>query len=352
MNDGDDFLLEKDKDVFEQFVCFIGNYGIYPQTFGGRLLYVLALPIGLLFYAIMLHNMAIEVFEVYAYAAVSIFPKKFTMWTIDQRELYEKIKVTFLAFVTLLLIILILGVVAILNFESYLSGVYSTLNLVFTIEAPENLIIYEDWNGNVVALILTIIYLFSLLFIYMILYSVFILFRYNNLADVIRLFQKEYDHLSDAASMHEAYNTAEDNKNLYYYNAKESLKNYDIVNTSPQADLVAGRFSSPRSFNLPENMQHTSEDSDANSLIVPEQRKMKKKKRNIAAKKLKLQSSLDNDDKEDLDTPDDTPIIEVTQASPIDNPDEINYSSDPSSKSSSSPEWDGFEDVKQYSQEK
>jgi len=284
----------------------IGNFGITPQTWEGRLYYVLSLPLGILFYCFMLHNIAVEAFEIFAYAAVSIFPKKFSMWTIDQRELYEKLKVSSLSILVLTTMTFLFALLAMLSYESYLTGVYSAMNLIFTISGPEELISFTYWESNFVAFILTFIYFISMLFLYMILYSVFIMFRYNNLHDIVHLFKKDYDSMSDINSEDELMRDHED-KELFYYNAKEQTKNYNFGNVYQQQ---------PQTFQISPSAQYFSDDSDQ-TLEVPKQKKMLRKKRELMKLKMHRDSMQDNDDSAEIETPPNLPNIEVTKSSPV-----------------------------------
>jgi len=279
----------------------IGNFGMYPQTWQSRLYYILSLPLGCLFYCFMLHNIAVEAFEIFAYAAVSIFPKKFSMWTIDERELYEKLKVTFLFSILLTALIFILALLSIINFNSYVTGLYSAVNLIFTVSPPDELLSFTFWGNKFVAAILTFVYFISLQLMYMILYSIFILFRYNKLSDVVSLITPDNDSLLDVDSAGDDRHTLDNNetKEVLYYNAK---------NQSKQFNTNVGFHSLPPYMELDQ------------ALEVPEQRKTLHKKRKIANLKLKIEKK---QRPISTDTPEDMPNIQVTQPTPVSQPDHV-----------------------------
>lgn len=173
---------------------------MYLQTWQSQMFYILSMPFGVLAYGIMIHYIAAEIFEILAYAAVTIFQKPKLDWTVDQRELYEKWKVFILAFIFLLSATLLLGTIGIFTNGSYIHGVYHIINMMFTISCGDRLLPYAEYTHKTVATVMTFIVFTCMLILYTMLYSLFIMFRYNSWYEVIVVLFGEKDELTDAGT--------------------------------------------------------------------------------------------------------------------------------------------------------
>lgn len=158
------------------------------------------MPFGALSYFIMLHYIAAEIFEILAYAAVTIFQRPHLHWTVDQRELYEKWKVFLLASGLVICAIFTLGTIGIFSTGNYTQGVYHIMNIVFTVSCGDRLFPYQEYTHKIVAAVLTFLVFGCTLFLYTALYSVFIMFRYNGCSEImVVLFgEDDDDELNDA----------------------------------------------------------------------------------------------------------------------------------------------------------
>ena len=174
------------------------------QRWQTQLFYILTMPLGFVFYYMMIHQITVEIFELDAYAAVTITCHKAqtlaATWTIDQRELYEKLKVFLIALAKLTVAVYMLALLALLRGKGYIEGLYATLNMLFLVSSaqPELFSYQEIHSHGTVALVMTVIVFTVVLLFYSTLYSFFILFRYNNLGELCNMiFQIEYDQLND-----------------------------------------------------------------------------------------------------------------------------------------------------------
>lgn len=151
------------------------------------------MPMGLVFYYVMMYNVAIEIFELDAYAAVTMLQQVKTpaSWTIDQRELYEKFKVFLIALFRLVISAYLLGLLSLLNGKSYLTGAYTILNMALLVSpggALSELFPFDgSWSHSTIAFVMTILVFTLVLLFYTTLYSLTIMFRYNKPTELCRI---------------------------------------------------------------------------------------------------------------------------------------------------------------------
>ena len=187
------------------FVYLPGSHSdMTLQRWQTQLFYILTMPLGFVFYYMMIHQITVEIFELDAYVAVTIICHKAqtsaVAWTIDRRELYEKFKVFLIALLRLVTAVYLLALLALLSGKSYIEGVYSTLNMIFLVTSsqPELFPYGQVHSHGTVAFIMTVLVFTVVLLFYTALYSLIILFRYNNLGELCDLiFSTDYDPLND-----------------------------------------------------------------------------------------------------------------------------------------------------------
>jgi len=173
------------------------------QTWQAQLFYTLTMPIGLLLYYIMIHQIVSELFEVDAYATVTVCQRMQLAWTVDQRELYEKFKVFIFALSRLLLAVYILGLLGLLSAgKSYAEGVYLMTNMALLVSScHSNLFPYKEVPHELVAFLMTVLVFGVVLIFYALLYSLFIMFRYHTLGELYEMVCTNSDEMDDAATM-------------------------------------------------------------------------------------------------------------------------------------------------------
>ena len=174
------------------------------QIWQTQLFYIFTMPLGFVFYYMMIHQITMEIFELDAYAAVTITCRKAqtsaAAWTIDQRELYEKFKVFLFALAKLTLAVYMFALLALLSGKDYIEGLYAILNMIFLVSSaqPELLSYQQIHSHGTVAFVMTVLVFTTVLLFYGTLYSLIILFRYNNLGELWDMvFNIEYDQLDD-----------------------------------------------------------------------------------------------------------------------------------------------------------
>ncbi|XP_066917277.1 uncharacterized protein [Clytia hemisphaerica] len=186
----------------------IGHHGdMSLQTWQSQLFYIFTMPFGLLFYYVMVHHLAVEIFELDAYATVSIYQKTQLAWTVDQRELYEKFKVFVFAVFRLFACIYLLALLAIFSGRSYIDGVYLLLNMTFLVSSVnEALFPYTDIPHSIVAFVMTVLTFSVVLIFYTALYSLFIMFRYNNFQELYEMLFTDSDQMDDVQTLDDDHN--------------------------------------------------------------------------------------------------------------------------------------------------
>ncbi|XP_057311527.1 uncharacterized protein LOC130649289 [Hydractinia symbiolongicarpus] len=256
----------------------VGSYGLKLQTWKGQLFYFFTAPIGVLLYLIMCHVIVVELFEVFAYCAVTIFKRESNGWTMDERDLYEKLKVVAISAVMLMLIVFLFALMTLFNHDTYLSGLVAMLNLIMTVDSNTDFVSFQDWEHHIVAFVMSFVYFISMLSIYLLVYSVFILFRYNKLHDIVMLFRSEEDRFFDIVSDEESEygEIRKHQQSMSYYHSP--LKTYDHEQKQYlPIGITEVRMQQPQAFEISaEAMALTDDNSDVSS-IKPKRRKKRKK---------------------------------------------------------------------------
>lgn len=160
---------------------------MYLQSWQSQLFYILTMPVGVLLYFVMLHHIATELFEILAYGAVTIGTRPHYVWTVDQRELYEKCKVFMIALTNAICALLLLATLGIFSTGSFTEGLYHMQNIMLATKCNGRLFRYAAYKHGGIAMILTFLVFSCLLLSYTVLYSMFIMFRYNGFPEVLNV---------------------------------------------------------------------------------------------------------------------------------------------------------------------
>ncbi|XP_057316421.1 uncharacterized protein LOC130657453 [Hydractinia symbiolongicarpus] len=195
----------------------LGNRRMTIQTWKGQLLYVFSAPIGVIFYYIMIHTIAMSSMKILKAAVTAIYRMEDRQLTDGQREIFTKVKVAIASFLMAIVFVLIFGLMSLLDGNTYLNDIYYITNMLLTINSSIYFI-FNDSHVNVV--LATSISFVCLLFAHLTILSLVQLFqthRWRKLADLTSVENPDSKHNShEDLTFLERWDEHEESKSLFY----------------------------------------------------------------------------------------------------------------------------------------
>lgn len=135
-----------------------------------KLLFIFTVPLGIFLYFLSVHYTVKTFASHLSISVMLIWREEDRSWTDKQRESFVSLKLLTTAFVLFFILWFVLGIICLIDGNSYLTELHYTMMILFKISCVDDFLQKEIANENIYAVVITLIYftcsVFGYLFIY------------------------------------------------------------------------------------------------------------------------------------------------------------------------------------------